>query len=79
MTTDRPRGTRRGRDQVDRRRPRAAQVLVWEVEDPLIRVRVDRRHEALLDRERVAATFAIGATQFVVQDAFEMILCVSPS
>ena len=49
---DRPRGAGRGRDQVDRGRPRAAQVLVREVEHLLVvRVRVDRRHEAVLDPE----------------------------
>jgi hypothetical protein len=47
---DRTRGAGRGRDQVDRGRVRAPQILVREVEDLLIvRVRMDRRHEAVLD------------------------------
>ena len=47
---DRLRGARRRRDEVDRRRARPPQVLVREVEDHLVvRVRVDRRHEAGLD------------------------------
>ena len=47
---DRPRGAGRGRDQVDRGGAGAAQVLVRQVEDLLVvRVRVDRRHEPLLD------------------------------
>ena len=51
---DRARGAGRGRDQVDRCGPGPAQVLVREVEHPLVvGVRVDRRHEALLDRELV--------------------------
>ena len=38
-----------------------------------VRVRVDRRHEARArSRTLSCRTFAIGATQFVVQDAFEM-------
>ena len=44
-----------------------------EVEDPLVvRVRVDRRHEAALDPHASWSTLATGATQFVVQEAFEM-------
>ena len=51
---DRARGAGRGRDEVDRRRPCSPQILVRQVEDALVvRVRVDRRHEALLDREGV--------------------------
>ena len=43
-----------------------------EVEDHLVvRVRVDRRHEARLDSAELVHTFASGATQFVVQEAFE--------
>ena len=46
----------------------------------VVRVRVDRRHEPVLDaRTRRCSTFAIGATQFVVHDAFEMIACCSRS
>ena len=42
---DRLGGAGRGRDQVDRRRPRAAQVLVRQVLKPLVGgVGVDRRH-----------------------------------
>jgi hypothetical protein len=48
------RGARRGRDEVDRRRARAAQVGVRRVEQALVaRVGVDRRHEAVLDADRV--------------------------
>ena len=48
-------GRARGRrDEVDRRRPSAPEILVGQVEDLLVvRVRVDRRHESLLDREGV--------------------------
>ena len=65
---DRPGCPRRRRDQVDRRRAGAPEVLVRQVEDLLVvRVRVDRGHEALLDREPV------------VQDAFETMWCCSGS
>ena len=51
---DRARRAGRRRDQVDRSRTGAPQVLVRQVERPLVvRVRVDRRHEAVLDRERL--------------------------
>ena len=51
---DRAGGARRGRDEVDRGGPGAAQVLVREVEGLLVvRVRVDRRHEAALDPVRL--------------------------
>jgi hypothetical protein len=35
-------------------------------------VGVDRRHEATLDAEGVVSALAIGARQFVVHDALEM-------
>ena len=38
----------------------------------VVRVGVHGRHEPLLDPELVGRTLAIGATQFVVQDAFEI-------
>jgi hypothetical protein len=51
---DRARSARRRRNQVDRGSAGAPQVLVREIEDLLVvRVRVDRRHEALLDGEGV--------------------------
>ncbi len=40
-------------------------------------VGVHRGHEAALDAEASLKTFARGARQFVVQDAFEMMWCVS--
>ena len=52
--SDRLGGAGRGRNQVDRRRAGAAQVLVGQVEDALVvRVRVDRGHEARLDSGEV--------------------------
>ena len=51
---DRLRRARRGRHEVDRRRPCAPQVLVGRVLQVLVlRVRVDRRHEAGLDLREV--------------------------
>ena len=51
---DRAGGAGRGRDQVDRGGAGAAQILVRHVLEALVgRVGVDRRHETLLDRERV--------------------------
>ena len=51
---DRAGGAGRGRDEVDRGRAGAAEVLVREVEHLLVvRVRVDRRHEAALDPVRL--------------------------
>src|SRR5271165_1869069 len=52
--TDRLRSSRRGRDQVDRRGARAAQVFVGEVLQALVgRVRVDRRHQPVPDADGV--------------------------
>ena len=71
-TAERRAGGRR--DHRERRRARPPQILVRQVEQVLVvRVRVDGRHPALLDAERSrGCTFASGARQFVVHDAFEM-------
>ena len=51
---DRLGGAGRGRDEVDRRRAGAPQVLVRGVLEPLVgRVGVDRRHQAALDADRL--------------------------
>jgi hypothetical protein len=55
---DRLRRARRGRDHVDGRGTRATEILVREVEDVLvIRVAVNRRHQALLDDELFMQNF----------------------
>ena len=70
----RRRRARRRRNDRQRRRARAAQILVRQVEQVLIvRVGVHGRHPALVLMPNVScSTFAIGARQFVVHDAFEM-------
>ena len=51
---DRPCGAGRGRDQVDRRSACTPKILVRQIEDRLVvRVRVNRRHEPVLDPEGV--------------------------
>ena len=47
--------------------------------DLIVRVRVDRRHEARLDLPSSWRIFAIGATQFVVHDALETMSCAAGS
>ena len=70
---DRLRGARRRRDHVDGGRAGPAQVGVRKVVDALVvRVGVDRRHQARSMPNVSCSTFAIGASQFVVHDAFEM-------
>ena len=54
---------------------RARQVLVRQVEQVLVvRVRVHRGHQGPVDPEGSSSTFASGTTQFVVQDAFEIMV-----
>ena len=66
--------------EVDRGGAGAAQVLVRRVLQALVgRVGVDRRHQAVLDAERVVRTLATGARQFVVHDALEMTWWLSGS
>ena len=77
---DRPGGAGRRRDQVDRRGAGAAEVLVragrgcWSFVYAWIVVMNPRS----IPNES-SSTFAIGATQFVVHEAFEMIECFSAS
>ena len=77
-SADRPRGAGRGRDQVDRGGPRPAQVAVrhvlricWSFVYAWIVVMNPR---SIAEACR-SSTFAIGATQFVVHEAFEMMWC----
>ena len=63
----------RRRDDVLAGAPGAARVLVGDVEDALVvRVAVDRVHQAALDGHRSWTTLAAGARQFVVQLALLM-------
>ena len=79
----RPIGLRRagrGRDEVDRRRAGAPQVLVRRVLQALVgRVGVDRRHQPVLDADVSCSTLATGARQLVVHDALEMTWWLSAS
>ena len=70
-------GAGRGRDNIDRGGPRTAGVLVVAVDQPLVaRVRVHRGHERPDRCRRLRrSTFATGARQFVVHEAFETIVC----
>ena len=76
---DRAGGAGRGRDQVDRGRAGAAQVLVRHVRAPAGRCVyawiVVMKPRSIPNAS--SSTFAIGATQFVVHEAFEMIECCS--
>ena len=70
---DRLRGAGRGRDQVDRGRPRPTQVLVRQVEDlwSFVYAWIVVMKPCSIPKAS-CSTFASGATQFVVHEAFEI-------
>ena len=73
-------GAGRRRDDRHRGGAGAAQVLVRQVEDGLVvRVAVDVTIDPRTKPKLSRMTFTIGTRQFVVHDAFEMIVCFAGS
>ena len=57
-------------------RARPSKIFVRKIKELLIvRIGMDRRHDAMLNAEIVQQTLATGAKQLVVQEALETIWC----
>jgi len=70
------RGARGCGDHGEGRGPGPSEILVRKIQQPLIaRIRVYCCHQPFFYPEFIRRTLQIGARQFVVQDAFETILC----
>ena len=66
-----------GRHDVHRGGPRPAKIFVHQVQNALVvGVRMDGRHETVLDAEAVVQHFSDRRQQFVVHEALKTIWCL---